>query len=340
MEMTRRRRRFLIVLLLTILGVLALPAIAQAAPSPCDLIPDPSARETCLKAQQVVAPLPTLVSDITGSSIVQPILQGIVRAEADAVAAVLTKMIDYLLSSTTPDMTQDWFIEQYVLVGGVAAFLALFAGFGRMGVATKDQDAKEFGSAIASVVVFFIAFPLIPPIVTFFVMIADGPATEMFMKRAGDDLLKTVKLLTTELAKQDFGDAVLLPIIALILGVLGGVVTWIMLFFREAALYIYTAAAIFGLAMWVGGRWSNGMFKRIILSLIGLILFKPIMAFVLVIGVGLMGSGETEPALMGATLCLLVPLISWGAYKRIANHDIDEKKYIAGALVITRLFKK
>jgi hypothetical protein len=60
------------------------------------------------------------------------------------------------------------------------------------------------------------------------------------------------------------------------------------------------------------------------MGLVGLILFKLILAFVFMTGFGILSGAEVgaDAILLGAVMCLLTPIISWQAYKRIAGHDI------------------
>ncbi len=325
----RRTRRWVLAVVAVVVGLVLAPTVAAAMPSdqigPCGLITDPAARATCENVQNVVSPLAGVANQVLDSSIVQPILQGIARAEAEAIGTMLLKMYDYLNSSSTPDLTASWFLQQYAIVLGLSFFLMFFTGYGRAAMGMKNQDIGEVGKASGSMIVFFIVAPTLP----FLIMAiwkATDPVTQAFMHTAGQQLNQVLAEVSASLAKANFADAILLPLLVMLLGTLGAAITWVMLFFVTAALYIFTAAEVVGLAMWVGGRWTNDMFRRTTLSLIGLLLFKPIMAFTLAIGVGLLGhnDGQAEPVLMGATICLLVPIIAWMAYKRIANHHINE----------------
>jgi hypothetical protein len=318
---------------------IATPAPAHAISlDPCSLIPDKTAREICDGTLKNVGgnltglpgvPLPGL-GDVTGAvanQVLTPLLNQFTKAEADAVISVLGNQVDFVNKSTTPVFSSDWFIRQYALVFGLGAFVALFLFVTRLGVDVKNMDLAGLANTFISTIAFFIIGSLLPLMVGAIVKFTDGVLTPDLLSVAGIDAPTTLKNLENAMSHSltESGLAILLPLIVLFFGVIGGVLVEFELIFREAGLYVFTAAASIGLALAVGREWTMESAQRIFMGLIGLILLKPLVAFVLMVGFGILldPSSTEEPFFLAAVMCLLAPFISWATYKRIANHNVQ-----------------
>lgn len=335
---------------------------AQAAipglPGPCDLLPDGTARDICKAANDPVGtaigtipgvPNPSdVISGVTGSvanAIVQPILQELVNAERDAVLAILKHEIEFVNSSSTPQLGADWFIRQYQIVFGMAVFIAIGMFFFRTGMSAKDGDPVELGNAGLAIVIFFIVGAVLPPIVGGLIKIMDGIIAPGWMDIAGESAATTLQDLQVDFTDPSVTNnavvPVLLPLIFLFFGLIGGVLVELMLLFREGMLYVVTAASVVTLGMWVGGRWGANAFYRTVMALIALILLKVIMAFILVIGLLLLGSQEgASPVILASVMLLLTPVLGWAAYKRISGHNMQVTRSVLTANSMVKLVKR
>jgi hypothetical protein len=338
-------------------GVPGAPGV-PGIPSPCDLLPDGASRDICNAANDPVGtaigaipgvPNPTdVINGVTGSvanAIVQPILQELVNAERDAVLSILNHQIEFVNSTTTPQLGADWFIRQYQIVFGMAVFIAIGMFFFRTGISAKDGDPVELGNAGLAIMIFFIVGAVLPPIIGGLVKIMDGTIAPGWMDIAGESAATTLQDLRIDFTDPGAGNnavvPVLLPLIFLFFGLIGGVLVELMLLFREGMLYVVTAASVITLGMWVGGRWGASAFYRSIMALIALILLKVIMAFILVIGLLFLGSDSgASPVILASVMLLLTPVLSWAAYKKISGHNMNVTRSVLTASSVVKLVKR
>ena len=331
---------FICTIIATTAAALTSPPAAKAGipsiPSPCDLIPDNAARKVCEAATN---PLGTAIGAIPGipsaqevvgglaEGIVEPILEQIAKAEIKAVAAALKAQAGFINSTTSVSLTKPWFLGPYGLIYGLAVFLAVALFYSRLAVAIKNSDPAAAGHAGFAILVFMIGGGFIPSLVGWLVHLFDNVMTPGWMAIAGNSTNETlnglVEKLTDDPSLVSSVGAILLPLLFLFLGLIGGIVLEIMFFFREGMLYIFTAAEVVALALWVGRWWGADMVQRITFSLVGLILFKFIAAFILVIGLTLFGSSDGSPIILGTVTLLMVPIMSVWAYRRISGHYIS-----------------
>jgi hypothetical protein len=60
------------------------------------------------------------------------------------------------------------------------------------------------------------------------------------------------------------------------------------------------------------------------MGLVALVFFKVVLAFILVVGLQLFGSHDgTQSVLLGSVMLLMVPILSWSFYQRVAGHNVQ-----------------
>lgn len=325
---------------------LANPPTAKAIglpglPNPCDLLPGGVATDICKGATDPVGtaigaipgiPNPTELIASAGNVLVKTFLEQLVGAEADAVAAILRSELEFINSSTTPDVTASWFATQYELVFGMAVIIALFGFFLRGGLGVKDQDPGEIAKGGFALVVFLVGGMFLPVIVAGLVHVFDGVMAPEWMNVAGASANKSIDGLSDTLVKTFVSPGnivvpIFMPLIILFFGAIAGVIVEIILYFREGLIYLLTAAEVAALAMFVGGRWTIQAFKRTTLALVGLIPLKLIMAIIFTFGTLLIGNANkaADSAILGTVMLLLLPVATLWAYRVISQHNVQLK---------------
>jgi hypothetical protein len=216
----------------------------------------------------------------------------------------------------------------------------------RIGAAAKDQEAGEMVSAGWAVLTFLIVGALLPALVGLAVKACDEVIAPGWMNVAGQSATDTLNNMRVNFresisASNNPVTPILLPLIFLFFGLIGGVLVEFMLLFRDGMVYLVTAAEVVALAAWVGGRWGVNSAFRTTMTLLGLVIFKVIVAFILVMGLLLFGAHDgTSPVLLGAVILLMVPLLSWAAYRSVTGHTFrnvpnDYAMNQARALMVT-----
>jgi hypothetical protein len=337
----RRSKRHLQVVarLVIVLGILAgTSGVELAVPhradafNVCSFDPDPITRSLCnktpLKGVNIPGlPDPTSIIKDVGKALLGPLLQQLAQYEADAVVKTLSNEADYINKGSTPQLTAQWFKTQYAVVFGIAVLIAIFLLYGQTAAGVFHQEPGEVVAAWVKFVAFILIGGVLPLFVAAIVKVVDGPITAGYLAQgttaANSSLSKIEDSLTNHL---DVVRAVLLPIVILFFGLIGGVLSALLLALREGALYLFTASEVISLALWVGNRWTGKAFTQNTMALIGMILLKPILALILNIGLGMLGANQGDPVIYGALVCLLIPFVGYAAYKRIAHHDIQPGK--------------
>jgi len=314
------------------------PARAGIIPSPCDLIPDGAARTACKAVTDPVGtavgaipgiPSPTDVVGDVANAIVQPILNQVAQAEADAVLYVLKETTKFVDTSTTPVITANWFLRLYAIVFGMAIPLGIIMFYMKVVAGVRDQDLGGIGASFFSLMGLITLGGLLPGVVGLLVIEMDNKVAPGWMSTAGASASDSLNNLGVDFSKSISASnnpviPILLPLLFLFFGLIGGLLIELMLLFREAMLYVVTATEIVAMAMVVSGRWGADSFWRTTRRLAVLCCFKPIVAFILTIGVLLLGSGGgAPPALMGSVVLLMVPILSWAAYRNWGDHPIQ-----------------
>ena len=57
------------------------------------------------------------------------------------------------------------------------------------------------------------------------------------------------------------------------------------------------------------------------------------MAILLTFGLLMFGSSGAEPFILGSVMCLMVPVISWSAYKAISGHNVPAAAFLRRAVL-------
>ena len=325
------------------------PAPAQAGiipplPSPCNFVPDGAARTACkvvtnpvagagIVAKAVGIPTPSDVVNDVAQAIVAPIVNQLARLEADAVLTVLKDVSNFVNNSTAPDLTADWFLHLYGIIFGIAAPIGAILFWGRIAAATKNLDPGDAATAFVKLMAVLTLGGLIPGLVGLGVNYLDNTVAPMWMSTAGADANGTVNNLSVSinqsLSLTGVAGGILLTTIELGFGIIAGFLLELMMLFREAMLYLVTGAEMIACVLLIGGQLGLSTFISTTRKLAVLMLFKVIVAFILTVGVMLLGSDSAKPVLLGVAVLAMVPLLSWGAYRNWSGHDIQ---FMPGAM--------
>ncbi len=340
---------------------LATPNAARAAPSTihvnCNTLTDPAARASCKKHGGVAhsvggvgVGLPNPVTTVTGiagsvadsavRAVVHPILQGVAGAEADAVSSVLSDEIKFINNSGSPTITAGWFVREYALVLGGVLIVGLVGFFFRLTRGTVTLNVREAGAAIISLPVFLWAIPILPALTGVVTAVCDKQVSAGLLNAFGKNTSTTLHHLTVGLGNGSLiGSfaAILLPVIFLFIGVMGGILTEIMLVLRNGILEAAVVATLVSFGLFMFGGWAEGFFKRSLLTLIATILVKPMMALSLVISIGLIGSsGGAQPFIQGAAGLILTPVLVFMGWKAISGMNFSVGNAVQNARGLLR----
>jgi hypothetical protein len=336
----------------TLLGVPSIPGL-PTLPSPCDVIPSGTAREICKGVEDPTGTLigaigiPTPGQIIGGftQNLTNTILHQIALAEAAGVQEALKQEVIYVSSSTSPELNATWFANEYKVIWLMSAFLALGMFYIRIGLATRNSDATEVGHGIAAILTFVALGTLLPAIIGALVKVSDDVISPTLMNMTNSDSILVLKNLENTLTKNvnDLNGyaAILLPLIFLFLGLIGGVLILLELFFREMALYVLTSFEIVVSALAVGGSVGYSLWRRVTLWLIALILMKPIMVLILFITLQILANSSSfQPFLLASFALLLLPFITWAIIKVFAMTDIQASQRFTQAVSYSRTIAK
>lgn len=321
--------------------------LIPGVPDPCDLIGNGTARAICKAGTDpiggalggvnaAIGAIPGIPSpselvgsavSTVGKAVVGPILNGIAQAEGDVVLKYLKKQTEIVNSSTTPDLTAPWFLQQYELVFALAIAVGLGALFFRTGKGFINKDLAEAGKGGMAFMVFFVLGGFLPGIVASVIKVTDDVMAPAWMNSAGAGANTALDNLQTNLNNSLAGTiaAVLAPLIILFIGVIAGIIFELMFLFRDAVIYIVTALEVVAVALSVAGRVTSTTAWRCTWALVALILFKLNAAIILTFGLLLLqsteGSGDTF--LLAAVVLILAPAMTWGIYKVISGHNVS-----------------
>lgn len=325
------------------------PPPAQAAtkvlgiPNPCDLIPDATARKICKYGTNPVAaagaavgaipgiPNPvSVVSDALGNFVDQ-IMRQVANDEADAVSYVLKEEASFINSSTTPSLTAAWFQPIYAAAEGIAFLLAIMMFTLRVVPALKEGSLSDVPKGFAAVLTLISLGSILPAAVGAWVLLCDSQIAPGWMQVAGQNANSTFDSISSNFNQSLSATngvpvlPILLPMLWLAVGFVLGLITELMLFVREAALYLFLVWTILAAALAAGGRMSSDSAWRPAKALFGLSLMKVAMAITLTIGLSMLSNsgGGTVPLLLGVAVLAMVPAMGWGTYKWATQHHVQ-----------------
>jgi hypothetical protein len=320
-------------------------AEASILTAPCDIIPLGILKKVCSVGSGVVGSIPDPIKAVGGiiggavgsvaNAIFRPLLQLIANAEAGAIVGTLKGMANGVIKATAPQLTAKWFLDQYAIVLGMGVFLALGLFLGSLGEAVANQDLATGFSSGLILLAFLLLGGTIPFLVGALTRVCDLTIAPGMMNASGDTFQHVLRGLgTVDFTKgfsvtNNIGTALLTPIVVMFVGVIMGVVVAFMDVFREAALYLTTAAMAITTAMTVSGRWGPDAFNRNLRVLLALVFFNVYYALIMSFGVSMFASNSTKsPVILGTAIIMLAPILAFWTYRAISRHYPDTGKMV------------
>lgn len=312
-------------------------------PTPCDLLPDGTVTDICKGATNPVGAVGDVIGAIPGvpnpidifkdiaASAANSLFRQVAQAEADAVVWILKEEGELVTSSTSPDLTEAWFTRPYAIVFGFAVLLATMMFILKMTSAAKRGDPVMVGSIIGATVVFALGAAILPAVVGLAVYISDKEITPSLISATGTSLDSTLSGVEFDFSKEISSSnnpvvPILLPLIALALGVLGGLASLVLLSVRYALLPFGTIAVLLGLALNVGLNWGGDALKKATLWLTGWILFMPAIALSFLLGATMLNNANNIlTSITAGVMLALAPYIAWKFAQSVAKHEIQLK---------------
>jgi hypothetical protein len=307
---------------------------ARGVPANCKLIPDPAARAKCFgRKPHGGISIPNPIKGVEGLAgdvvhgIVGTIVSGFTNLEAKAVVFVLNEETKFVTSSTTPTFTAQWFKTEYIYILGMVAAAAVIGFYFSLTKSAIQGDVNAFGWSWLRVVAFFVLAPTVPLFVGALVTLCDKGVSpglmSAFNSQTQSALQNVDKSINDWTALITGGTStLLLTFVFLLFGLIGAAIAEIMLTFRELFLYVSTAGIVVAGALSVSG-YGKELLNKSCLVTIALIFFKPVMALILVFGIGLLSSGGGfQPIILGATTLIAMPIISLMFYRAVSGHDL------------------
>jgi type IV secretion system protein TrbL len=280
--------------------------IPPAAPADvCSIVPT-IARGVCHAAAQVVSGgpasfLPSPAGLLGG--IGNGILGGLTSALAAGSAWFVGKIADLLGATSDVHLSTGWFIGHYTRMVGVAAALTAVFLLLTAASAVVHRDPLRIGRAIPMVAVAGLGTGGVIAVTALLLAVSDA-LSQAVTAGTGTDL-KTA-LAGASQALSHFGtptDSGAAPIVvALLTGIItvaAGLLLWIELMLRQAAIYagvLFFPIALAGLAWEPSRRWA----RRLVETVVALIFSKFVIAAVLSLAVGGLAAGHGDGA--GAVL--------------------------------------
>jgi hypothetical protein len=296
---------------------------------PCDLTLNPIVKKGCetvagnTHIQVPVIPTPENIAGSIANAVVPNIVDQFTNLAAGWVAGGLQHLMKWIVTGTVPNVTQEWALRMGAFALGFAIYFVIICFDLRMTEAARNREPVEMARALFSLAIFLALAPTLPFVVNWMVQRCDNDVAPGLLDQFGGDMQKSIAQLLQALESQgNFSGAAGATILIAIFGVIGSAVLLIEIFFRNAALYVFTFYSIVAFALWVRGKWGVDRFRRAIVTLVVLSLFKVIAAFIMVIGVLLLGdpSQDSESVIYGAVVLLMVPWGTWEVYKRSTGH--------------------
>ena len=280
--------------------------IAATVPTDvCSAVPT-VARGVCTVASGVVTGgpagfLPSPAGVFGGIS--DGVLGGLTSALADGTAWFIGKIADLLDTSTDVHLSAGWFAGHYTRMVGVAAALTVAFLLVTAASAVVHRDPLRIGRSLPMVAAAGLGTGAVITVTGLLLAVSDGLTAAVTRGSGGD--LKTA-LTGASHTLSHFGMATgpgAAPIIvALLTGVItvaAGLLLWIELMLRQAAVYagvLFFPIALAGLAWEPSRRWA----RRLTETLVALIFSKFVIAAVMSLAAGGLAAGGADGA--GAVL--------------------------------------
>jgi type IV secretion system protein TrbL len=271
--------------------------------------------------------------EAAGSSIMDQLTTWV----ADAAVSLIGRIVSFMESSTTPRLTSEWFSDRYELMMGLGLLVLLPL---LLIAAIRALLHQDMGQLLRS---FFLYVPV--AILATFVAIH---LTQMLLAITDD--------LSTAVSESVGGDATkfleggagsvasvlggvtggFLMFFGALLVVIAGLLLWIQLLIRSAAIYVcvfFLPLVLAGLVWPATARWT----KRLVETLIALILSKFVIVAIISLAVAAMGrplsesgGGGVGTVVGGASLLLLAAFSPFALFKLIPLAEASSIGHLEG----------
>ena len=230
--------------------------------------------------------------------------------------------------------SQDAFIRMWEALALVSALLAALYALGAFGVAMGTLRPSIAMTSIRNVVVWGWALAVAIPFTRLLLAAADG-VTTFICSWAGAHSWSGLAdrfqaLITTSLSASVPGGEATMSLLLLLLVIVGAFAAlWLAAwsFVRAAAIGLSVLGIPLAAAALAGPpRWRRAP-QLALSTLIGLILFKPLVAVVLVLGIGLMGTGTSIGAFLIGVVCVLGAAFAPRHIIRLLGAGIDSVQH-------------
>ena len=220
-------------------------------------------------------------------------------------------------TATMPDLTSDWWISAYkkgFAAGIVIFFMVLMWQFVQLGRG-KISQSEMLDALVARTPAFFAGMVFGPPLAQFMIVGA-GQLTDDIVTGMTGSTGEATEAINAAIASAGAGNIVGGAVVALlILLVLIVACLFIFIALCTQTVAIYISSAVFGIAFaWIADAKRTSGSMRIPLIFLGLVFSRPLLFFVLSVGMGMVKggfSGEADGAAKQlGTLVMAVVLLS------------------------------
>lgn len=348
---------WIVVLALGFVQPMSTPDKAEAVlgiPGPCDLIPNDTMRTICEVGTNPGTAVPAIgigaipgvpdpVGIVTGAveGVAKTFIDEIVSLEVQAVSWLLGSVIDFVYSSSTPTFTAQWFLVEYALVFGVGVIIALYVWVYNMWQSVRRNDASHMVRSSIQISGYFVLCIWLPALVSIAVTIADGVIVPTIVSMLGESPETSLKHLQEQFVEATSPTGlsalpVLIPGLILVLGVVGGILTWLMLAYRFVAILLMVPGAALMYSLSGAGAWGKDQSRRTTQHLVALILFKAILVAVMTFSL-LAASSDPDsksltPMLLTSTMLILTPIIGWMIYRSFSGDRVPVTQVISSTV--------
>ncbi|MGH7316296.1 MAG: type IV secretion system protein, partial [Candidatus Rokuibacteriota bacterium] len=258
---------------------------------------------------------------------------------ADAAVSLIGKIVSFMESSTTPRLTSSWFTDRYELMMGLGLLillpLLLIAAIRALLHQDLSQLLKSFFLYVpVAILATFVAIHLTQMLLAITddlsaaVSESVGGDATRFLEGGGDSVAGALAAATGGF----------LMFFGAMLVVVAGFLLWIQLLIRSAAIYVcvfFLPLVLAGLVWPATARWT----KRLIETLIALILSKFVIVAIISLAVAAMGrplsesggdGGGVGTVIGGASLLLLAAFSPFALFKLIPLAEASSIGHLEG----------
>ena len=256
---------------------------------------------------------------------------------AEAAVSLIGKIVSFMESSTTPRLTSSWFSDRYELMMGLALLvllpLLLIAAIRALLHQDLSQLLKSFFLYVpVAILATFVALHL-----TQMLLAITDDLSAAVSESVGGDATRFLEGGPGSVASAlGVAGGGFLMFFGALLVVIAGLLLWIQLLIRSAAIYVcvfFLPLVLAGLVWPATARWT----KRLIETLIALILSKFVIVAIISLAVAAMGrplgesgGGGVGTVIGGASLLLLAAFSPFALFKLIPLAEASSIGHLEG----------